>query len=80
MSILSKQPDGLGYHYGFIPGDSRQINVRIETLPDAEAMKGGGWFACVGGEKLPGVHFTSLKAAEDAAIEWAKANPIDLEN
>ena len=63
-SILSDRPDGVGYYYGFLDGDHRQINVRYE---------GGWWIAYVGGEKVARKNYKSI--AEHAAIEWAKAHP-----
>jgi hypothetical protein len=69
-SILSNRPDAFNYFYGFMKGDHRQINVRLEDMV--------GWNAYVGGEKVPG-HFHSKNEAEQAAISWAKSNPEPVE-
>jgi hypothetical protein len=68
MSILSKEPDALGFYYGFLEGDHRQINVRDERFYC------GWWLAYVGGTQLP-QGFENKEAAEEAAIDWARANP-----
>jgi hypothetical protein len=65
MSILSDLPDGMGYFYGFIAGDSRQINVRREDFR---------WKAYVGGEPLDGEYTTKI-GAEAGAVAWMKAHP-----
>lgn len=64
-SILSSQPDGCGYFYGFTKGDCRQINVRYEN---------NFWLAYVGDDEVSGPHI-SKHFAEAAAIKWAKENP-----
>lgn len=74
MSILSALPDGCGYHYGFLPGDYRQINVRRGP---ADLL----WRAYVGGERV-GDHvdgvWSSKDEAEAAAIAWAKSSAEEL--
>lgn len=62
-SILSLEPDGVGYHYGFLDGDHRQLNVRLE---------GDYWVAYVGGDAIG--DFDSKDLAEAGAIKWARAN------
>jgi hypothetical protein len=70
MSILSDRPDGVGYYYGFLEGDGRQINVReLHTI--ALEPK---WHAYVGGELIPG-RWETKDEAEAAAIKWAKEHP-----
>lgn len=75
-SILSNEMDGLGYFYGFIEDDHRQINVRSYEV---EYMLGLftvlRWVAWVGDTEI-GHTFTSKAAAERAAIAWARANPV----
>jgi hypothetical protein len=66
MSILSKQEDGVGYFYGWYGDDNRQVNVRHEA---------DGWVYYVGGDRI-GVRDTK-DGAEEAAIEWMRANPQD---
>jgi hypothetical protein len=75
MSILSRVPDDVGFYYGFIKGDGRQVNVRLEQVPVRYgAGLGQKWFGYVGGEKVTDWH-TSKESAEAAAVAWAKANP-----
>jgi hypothetical protein len=66
MSILSDQPDGMGFYYGFAPGDIRQINVRLEK---------GAWVGYVGGE--PVTRALTKEWAELEAMRWAETNPDD---
>lgn len=66
-SILSKEPDGCGYHYGFMKGDHRQLNVRHE---------GEYWVAYVGGDPIG--DFDSKALAEAGAIKWALANQEEV--
>lgn len=66
-SILSIRPDGCGFHYGFLPDDHRQINVRCGPIDLC-------WRAYVGGERVGDV-FDTREEAERASVEWAKANP-----
>jgi hypothetical protein len=70
MSILSKEPDGVGFYYGFLEGDHRQINVRFCGGMHCE----GYWQAFVGGEEIDKGQraFLTKEAAEAAAIKWAK--------
>jgi hypothetical protein len=77
MSILSKEPDGLGYFYGFRDGDSRQINVRLELCARSIAdvlVQDKLWIAYVSGNSIGGAHAT-LAEAETAAIEWMEEHP-----
>jgi hypothetical protein len=64
MTILSREPDGLGHHYGYLGSDSRQINVRKEQ---------DGWVAYVHGDRIGA--YETKDIAEQAAIDWIKANP-----
>lgn len=71
MSVLSREPDGLGYHYGRLDDDPRQINIRrgpVDWL----------WRAWVGGVRVgddtEGV-WADKDEAEAAALAWLKANP-----
>lgn len=66
-SFLSVLPDGCGFHYGFIPGDYRQINVRMEHP--------GEYVAYVGGERITPWTFVSVKDAERYAISWMRDHP-----
>lgn len=77
MSILSERQDAYGFHYGFLEGDHRQINVRQERCyypPDEWGTLAVRWFAYVGGTKIPDSWETKAEV-ENAAISWAKANP-----
>ena len=65
-SILSSHPDAFGYHYGFA-GDHRQINVRAEPI----------WVAYVGGIEV--ARCETKDEAEEAALDWIKANPVESE-
>lgn len=73
-SVLSEMPDGCGYHYGFAPGDQRQINVRKGP---ADLL----WRAHVGGERVgddnTGVWETKDEAEAAALQTIAKADPRD---
>jgi len=69
-TILSDRPDGCNFYYGFVEGDSRQINVRIEGT---EEYPKGYWRAYVGGEPIG--CFSTKEFAEQQAIAWIKANP-----
>jgi hypothetical protein len=70
MSILSGDPDGMGYYYGWLPGDNRQINVRkLHTI-----ALNPKWHAYVGGVRVEG-GWDSKEEAEAAAIKWAKEHP-----
>lgn len=68
-SLLSADCDGLGYYYGFIEGDNRQINVRYEDVD----FKEGVWAVYVGGERV--AIGPTKEIAETKAIAWARANP-----
>lgn len=71
MSILSRDPDGLGFYYGFRSGDSRQINVRHEMVGESS---GEWWVAYVGGERV--AFEESKAAAERSAIQWAEEHQV----
>jgi hypothetical protein len=80
MSILSRVPDDVGFYYGFIKGDGRQVNVRYEE----RTTKGNGyWYAYLGGEPVPNAGedaagafaFRNKNEAEAGAIRYAKSNP-----
>lgn len=77
-SILSKDPDGMGFHYGNLPGDTRQINVRYEG-PKLPGARFGAWVAYAGGIKID--LYGTKGEAEAAAIEWLKEHPepVDVE-
>lgn len=61
-SVLSSEPDGFGYYYGFYANDPRLINVRKEA---------DVWLAYVGSDELPTLYNTK-DAAEAAAIAFLK--------
>ena len=63
---LSRRQDGFGFHYGFAPGDNRQINVKSES-PHR-------WVAYVGSVRLNG-YYQSVEAAERGALIWMIAHP-----
>ncbi len=70
MSILSKQPDGMGFYYGFHGSDPRQVNVRYgpEDLL---------WRAYVGGVRVGDAEtgvFETKQEAEAAALKWMLEN------
>ena len=73
MSILSNRADGLGYFYGFVPGDHRQINVRkgpVDLL----------WRAYVGGERVGDAEtgvWETKDEAEAAALNFIQA-PLSI--
>jgi hypothetical protein len=77
MSVLSSRPDGVGFHYGFAPGDRRQINVRYETHEHG-GSKLSGWIAYVDGIAFQDVHH-SMADAEKTAIDFIKCNPEEDE-
>lgn len=66
MSILSDHPDGLGFFYGFLPGDCRQVNVREEAP--------GRWCGYVGDQQV--AVSKSKDGAEGKAVDWMIANPV----
>lgn len=70
MSLLSNQPDGLGYYYGFVKGDSRQINVRDEGPRYGPPR----WTAYAGGVVVA-TGLSSKTQAEVFAIDWIHNNP-----
>lgn len=76
-SILSSQPDGCGFYYGFAPDDARQINVKSELgifCKDGQSFHPLRWTASVGGEPIEG-GWASKAEAEAAAIKWIAENP-----
>jgi hypothetical protein len=74
-TVLSSVPDEMGYYYGFLPEDNRQINVRFETRSPVEPS---GYYAYVGDDEVPHRHI-SKEAAEAAALEWMKKNPEETD-
>lgn len=85
-SVLSAEPDGMGCWYGRAPGDPRLINVWMAS--EASSLTSSlkcpprhhGWVASVGSETVDinGVRLWPSKgAAEMAAIEWIKLNPME---
>jgi hypothetical protein len=72
-SVLSARPDGLGFYYGFIPGDYRQINVAPFYVFGVQV-----WCAWVGDDQLIEV-FATMYDAERGAIRWMKAHPEPTE-
>ena len=74
-SILSSEPDGMGYFYGRVPDDPRQINVRSYDEPRLFGLVTRKlWIALVGDTEV-GHKFRSKEAAEQAAIRWLRDNP-----
>ena len=71
MSVLSREPDGVGYYYGYAPGDFRRIDVRrgpVDLL----------WRAFVAGERIGDAEnrvWPTKDAAEAAALAWMKDHP-----
>lgn len=70
VSLLSEEPDFYGYHYGRLPGDYRQINVRFEGSD--------GWVAYVAGEQVCCMCPT-MEAAEQQALDFIMCNPVERE-
>jgi hypothetical protein len=80
--MLSKDPDGLGFYYGFLPEperrqDGRQINVRSEQGGILRWMR---WYAYVGGERVGGKGamnpgFRTKQDAVEAAVAWMHHHP-----
>ncbi len=68
MSVLSDMADGAGFFYGFLPGDHRQLNVRLEVRPGRYC-----WIAYVGGVEV-GDGFDTKAEAEAAAVAYARGN------
>jgi hypothetical protein len=64
-SILSEEPDGSGFYYGYAPGDLRRIDVRREGLH---------FTAYVAGDPIR-LGCLSKQSAELAAIDWMRAHP-----
>ena len=72
-SWLSSIPDGVGFFYGWLPGDTRRIDVRFERAARHHLEPGaatGWWVAYVAGE--PVGSGDTLAAAEVAAIAWMR--------
>ena len=63
---LSRRQDGFGFHYGFAPGDPRQINVRSDS-PHR-------WIVYVGGIRLGG-YYRDVETAEHGALIWMIGHP-----
>lgn len=70
-SILSEEPDGVGFYYGQEPGGHRQINIRpvFANDNDLDLL----WEIFVGG-LIVGTASTK-DAAELKALLWCSANP-----
>ena len=66
MSILSKEPDGLGFYYGYAKPDMRRVDVAMNGHRD--------WRAYVAGEPLAATYRTK-NDAERAAVMWIENNP-----
>jgi hypothetical protein len=71
VSILSKEPDGMGWYYGFYESDPRQINVR--------ELHKGQWYVNVGDDCIANrsvvpnqTCFATKDEAEAAAIAFLK--------
>ena len=89
MSILSRQPDGLGFFYGFAKPDMRRIDVRYEIVDGQPVANiatvgangeqwtgkksGGWWVAYVAGSAIG--CYEKQTMAEAAAITWLKGHP-----
>ena len=63
MSILSKEPDGLNYYYGWLAGCPGQLNIRYDATDSL-------WHAYVGGEPVGTA--SSKDEAESLAVAYAK--------
>lgn len=72
-SILSHEPDGMGFHYGWLPDDHRQINVRYEHPPRGAAERFGHWAAYAGTVQVG--RYGTKAEAETAAIEYLTEHP-----
>lgn len=70
MSILSREPDGCGFYYGFLGLDRRQINVRLEPF---ESSGIDMWHAYVAGDFV--IACSSKEIAEHEAVAWMKRHP-----
>lgn len=78
MSVLSERPDSLGFFYGFVPGDNRQINLREE--PDETELGDDPptvWVVYVAGDVIG--RYPSKATAEAAALDWCHFNPQHVE-
>jgi hypothetical protein len=69
MTVLSKLPDGLGFYYGYIKGDRRRIDIRLEDLPGGEY-----WCVYIAGDLVDDT-CTTKEEAEREALEYLKTNP-----
>ena len=67
-TILSSEPDGMGFYYGCAPGEFRQINVK--------RVGPSSWEIYVAGD-LVGTAESKAKA-ETKALLWCSANPEAL--
>ena len=71
-SLLSERVDQMGWHYGSLPGDRRQLNVRFQKFATPEGVK-EKWVSYVGSKCVGG--FESKEDAEAQAVKWAQGNP-----
>jgi len=73
-SILSAEPDGMGFYYGHAPGDFRQINIKPTFVNETDlAIK---WEVYVAGDLIG--HAETKAQAETKALLWCSANPEAL--
>jgi len=68
-SILSERQDSIGYYYGFLDGDNRQINVRLENK-QIGSVTVSAWIVYVGGVQI--AIELSKGEAEKTAIKWIR--------
>lgn len=73
MSILSREPDGLGFFYGFVRGDRRRVDVRYEAF-STDIREFAGFVAYVDGVAFQQIH-SSIAEAECTAVDFIKSNP-----
>lgn len=70
-SLLSERVDQMGWHYGSLPGDRRQLNVRFQKFATPEGVK-EKWVSYVGSKCVGG--FETKEDAEAQAVKWAQEN------
>jgi hypothetical protein len=74
-SILSRQPDGFGFYYGYKPHDHRQINLRYEYTPGESDIY--RWAIYVGGERIS--YADDFQEGEEYALRWMCHHPADAD-
>jgi hypothetical protein len=74
-SVLSREPDGMGYYYGFVPGDPRQINVRPEFESSDPKDLSIKWAIYIAGDMIGSA--PRKPAAETKALLWLSNNPAE---